>query len=100
LGLAIWTVLSCFGDALGAFLNGAGVIRFQVMIASIFGAGCLVSKIFFVRHYGVTGIPWATIITYLLLNALPYVLYVPRLIKRMNRQSSSVADVPRATALL
>jgi O-antigen/teichoic acid export membrane protein len=100
LGLAIWTVLNCCGDALGAFLNGASVIRFQVMVASIFGAGCLVSKIFFVRHHGVTGVPWATIITYLLLNALPYVLYVPRLIERMNRQSSSVADVPRATALL
>jgi O-antigen/teichoic acid export membrane protein len=98
LGLAFWTVLNCCGDALGAFLNGASIIRFQVVVASIFGAGCLALKVLFVRHYGVTGVPWATIVTYLLLNASPYALYVPRLIKRMNRQSGMGTDAPRATA--
>lgn len=82
LGLAIWTVLSCCGDALASFLNGASVIRFQVAIASIFGIVCITAKILFIRHYGVAGIPWATILTYTLCAAIPFFIYVPRLIDK------------------
>jgi O-antigen/teichoic acid export membrane protein len=87
LGLAIWTILSCCGDALAAFLNGATVIRFQVVVASIFGAGCLALKIYFIRRYGIQGIPWATILAYGLLTALPCALYVPRLIYGMQHRA-------------
>lgn len=83
LGLAIWTVIGCCGDALGAFMNGAEVIRFQVVVASIFGIGCLTTKVLFVHHFGVTGVPWATISSYVLLSVLPCTLYVPFFIRRL-----------------
>ena len=82
-GLAIWTVMSSCGDSLAMFMNGASVIRFQVITASIFGVGCLVAKILFIRHFGVAAIPWATILTYGFLNALPLAIYIPRLLRRM-----------------
>lgn len=65
------------------FLNGASIIRFQVITAASFGIICLLTKVVFTRHYGIIGVPWATIITYLLLNALPYALYTPRLLKQI-----------------
>ena len=83
LGLSIWTVIACCGDALAMFMNGGEVIRFQVVVASIFGIGCLTAKVFFVNRFGVTGIPWATISAYILLSALPSSLYVPFLIRRL-----------------
>jgi O-antigen/teichoic acid export membrane protein len=98
-GLAIWTVIGCCGDALAFFLNGASIIRFQVIVASTFGIGCLLLKLFLVRHYGIEGVPWATIIAYCLLNALPCILYVPRIIHRLQtRATDSVGTIQSPAA--
>jgi O-antigen/teichoic acid export membrane protein len=95
LGLAIWTVFSCCGDALSSFLNGASVIRVQVVVASIFGAGCLTAKIIFIRHYGVPGIPWAAIVSYAVLVILPYSFYVPRTVSRIQETVRKSQVVPQ-----
>ena len=97
-GLAIWTVVNCCGDALASFLNGASIIRFQVVVASIFGCGCLVLKLFFVRHYGIEGVPWATILSYSLLNAVPCILYVPRIVRRMQSRAESISRIQSPAA--
>lgn len=94
LGLAIWTVIGCCGDALAMFMNGGEVIIFQVVVASIFGIGCLVTKVLFVHRFGVSGVPWATISAYLLLSALPCALYVPMFIRRLG----TVRALPPATS--
>lgn len=83
LGLAIWTVIACCGDALAIFMNGVEMLRFQVIVATIFGAGCVVTKVLFVRHFGIAGVPWATLTAYLLLNGLPCALYVPRFFRQV-----------------
>jgi O-antigen/teichoic acid export membrane protein len=83
LGLAIWTVISSCGDALAMFMNGGEVIRFQVIVSSVFGAGCVAAKVLFVHHFGIVGVPWATISTYLLLNVLPCAIYIPFFIIRL-----------------
>ncbi|MHB8354319.1 MAG: lipopolysaccharide biosynthesis protein [Burkholderiales bacterium] len=93
LGLAIWTVMSCCGNALAMFLNGASIVRFQIIVASVFGVGCVATKILFTRYYGITGVPWATVITYALLTAFPYVLYVPRLLKQMEIKAAPLDEV-------
>ena len=83
LGFAVWTVMSCCGDALAVFLNGASIIRLQLVVATIFGAACLTLKILFIRHFGIVDIPWATILSYAVMVVLPYSLYVPRTVHRM-----------------
>jgi O-antigen/teichoic acid export membrane protein len=77
LGLAIWTVVACSGDALAMFMNGVELMKFQVIVAAIFGAGCLAVKILLVRRFGIIGVPWATLAAYLLLNSLPCAIFVP-----------------------
>jgi O-antigen/teichoic acid export membrane protein len=89
-GLAVWAVLSNCGNTLAMFLNGAGIVKFQVAIACIFGIGCLLVKIAFTRHYGIAGVPWATVITYGLLGALPYAFYMPRLFRQMGTRVAKV----------
>lgn len=91
LGLAIWAVLSNCGNALAMFLNGAGIIKFQVMVACIFGVVCLLAKVVLTRHYGIAGVPWATVITYILFAVLPYVWYLPRLMKKMEVTTKAVS---------
>lgn len=79
-GLAAWTVLQAFGNAVAMFLNGANVIRFQVICASVLAAGALLAKIALARWWGLPGIAWGAVIAYSLLVALPYFVVVPRLL--------------------
>lgn len=93
LGLAVWTVLSNCGSTLAMFLNGASIVKFQVITATVSGIGCLALKILLTHRYGIAGVPWATIIAYGLFTAFPYVLYVPRLLRRMGLKAMSLCDV-------
>jgi O-antigen/teichoic acid export membrane protein len=78
LGLAAWTVLDCCGNALAMFLNGATIMRFQIVVASLFGIACVTAKIVLVPRYGIAAVPWSTLITYLVFCVLPYVFYLQR----------------------
>ena len=83
LGLAVWAVVSNCGSTLAMFLNGAGIVKFQVVVAAIFGIGCLLTKILFTHLYGIAGVPWATIIAYGALTVVPSIVYVPHLLRRL-----------------
>jgi O-antigen/teichoic acid export membrane protein len=83
-GLAVWTVMECCGNTLGVFLNGLGLIHFQIGIACVFGAACLAAKIYFTRHFGIVALPWSTIATWGVLSLLPIVLYVRRKLFEMS----------------
>ena len=78
-GLALWTVMECCGNTLAMFMNGASIMRFQIVAATLFGIACFSTKFVLVRRYGITAVPWSTIVTYLLFNALPYAIYLLRL---------------------
>jgi O-antigen/teichoic acid export membrane protein len=75
-GLAVWTVMDSCGNALAAFLNGSGFLHLQIVTACIFGVSCICAKVYLARHVGISGIPWATIFTWGLLNFLPLMIYV------------------------
>lgn len=98
LGIAIWTIVNCCGNALAVFLNGVSIVRFQVIVASVFGIGCLATKVWLTRRFGIIGIPWATVLTYLLLNAGPCIWYVPVLIRRLNNDSHAAVARRKAFA--
>ncbi len=87
-GLAIWTVLSATGNALAMFLNGANFIRFQAICAVLMMVAAVGAKIFLAQRVGVIGIVWGTIIAYVLFTVLPMSLYVPRLLKAMNKEGT------------
>jgi O-antigen/teichoic acid export membrane protein len=93
LGLAVWAVLQGVSGAIQSFLNGASILRFQVVTHCVFGVVCLAAKMWSVGHYGIMAMPWATVVTYALLIVLPNMLYVPRLIERMTPELVSTSGV-------
>lgn len=88
LGLAIWVILECCGNAVAIFLNGVSIIRFQVATSVVFSAACLITKFIVARRYGISAVPWATISTYVLCVAIPYLFYLPRVITRLGTHPS------------
>ena len=98
LGLAVWAVVSNCGNTLAMFLNGAGIVKFQVIAATVFGIGCLLVKVILTHRYGIAGVPWATVITYIVLAAIPYAWYIPRVMKQMKLQTVSLT--PAASTMV
>jgi len=83
LGMGIWAVLAGVGNTLSAFLNGANLIRFQVVCASLMAVFALGLKIWFAGIFGLAGIIWGTVIAYILFSVIPSIYYVPLLLERM-----------------
>lgn len=82
-GLAAWTMMDAAGNSLAMFLNGANIVRMQVVLATIFATGCLILKLVMVRRYGIIGVPWATLFSYTALSAVPCCLLLPRILRRV-----------------
>lgn len=81
LGLGIWAVLQATGNAVAMFLNGASVVRLQVICASLLALVGLAAKITLARRWGLPGIAWATVIVYSAVVAVPYLVAVPRILR-------------------
>ena len=97
LGLAAWTVVECCGNTLAMFMTGANIVKFQIVMASIFGVACLSMKVYLTRRFGIIGVPWATLITYISIVGISCAIYVPRALKHLH---SAPSDVIMATPVV
>lgn len=79
-GLAIWKVIEAGGNSIAMFLNGAHVVRFQVIVSSITGLAILALKFFLISLMGISGTVWANIIGFTLFAAVPLILRVFRIV--------------------
>lgn len=94
LGLAVWSVIDCCRTCLGTFMNGAAVVRFQIILWLIFGVTCVTMKVLFIRHFGIVGVPWSTICTCLVVEVIPLIIFVPRILRSLESKSHSLHKLP------
>lgn len=78
-GFAVWCVIEAAGTAIATFLNAASMLRYQVIIASAFAAICFAAKVWVIQQFGISLIPWVTVITYILVAILPFFWFGPRI---------------------
>jgi O-antigen/teichoic acid export membrane protein len=91
LGLATWAVLQALGNAVAMFLNGASVIRLQVICATLLALVGLPAKIILAGTFGLPGIAWGTALAYSVLVAAPYLVAVPRILRLLPAASPAGA---------
>ncbi len=84
LGLALWTVADCCGNSIAMFLNGASIMRFQIVMASIFGVTCLGLKIYLTQRFGIVAVPWATLFSYVSIVGISCAIYVPHALQHLH----------------
>lgn len=70
--LGTWTIIEAGGSALGAYLNGVGIVREQVVVVLSFCAVALPLKVFAVVQAGASGLVAATIVSYLVTTVALY----------------------------
>ncbi|MBD8873120.1 hypothetical protein [Rhodanobacter sp. DHB23] len=80
LGFAAWTIIDAIGTAIATFFNAASIMRYQIIVASLFAITCLVAKTWVVSHFGITLMPWATVITYITISLIPTLLLGRKLV--------------------
>lgn len=84
LPLGIWSVLNAMGSAAAMLLNGLGALRFQATLAICMGVTGLALKFALARAIGTEGVIWATVIAYVVWIAIPFAVWVPRLLRQMD----------------
>jgi O-antigen/teichoic acid export membrane protein len=89
LGLAVWTVMQVVGTSIGIFLNGIGVIRFQVAATLALAILGTIAKITLTRRMGIAGPVWGTIFAYTISFLVPTIFYLPILYNKMTMAPSA-----------
>ena len=83
-GLGLWKVIEAGGNAMAMLLNGAGVIKVQILVAVLTGACALALKVVLIGYLGIAGTVWASIIAFSLISMVPLGLWaVPKALKVM-----------------
>ncbi|MFZ1962463.1 MAG: oligosaccharide flippase family protein [Roseiarcus sp.] len=82
-GLGVWKVVEAGGNSIAMLLNGANVVRLQVVLAAFMGIAAIILKIAFVGWIGVAGVVWATTLAYAIFSAAPLTIIVPRIVREM-----------------
>jgi O-antigen/teichoic acid export membrane protein len=81
----VWTVIEATGNAFAMFLNGTGIVKKQMIVVCIFIILVLPLKIILAFYMGLPGIPVATIIIYIIVNAYFYgYLYYREIKQKIN----------------
>ncbi len=75
-GLAVWVTIVSVQMPLSMLLNGAGVVRFQVVAASCMALANLALSITLAHSIGISGPVWGSVVAYVVCTGVPSVLYL------------------------
>jgi O-antigen/teichoic acid export membrane protein len=79
-GFTLWCVIDAAGTAIATFLNAASIMRYQVIVASLFALLCFGAKALAILYAGAWAVPWAASTTFIVANLIPTLIFAPRAI--------------------
>lgn len=88
LGLGIWMALNSIGGPISSFFNGASIIKFQVICALTMGIMNLIISIFLVKAIGISGVVYGSIISQIIFNFIPTIIYIPKVLKSLENKAA------------
>lgn len=88
-GLGLWTMLLSIGSALAMFLNGANIVKPQVICALLFAVIALLSKVVSAQWFDLPGIVWAGVLSYAIVVVLPYAFLIPKFLLQLSARQET-----------
>jgi O-antigen/teichoic acid export membrane protein len=88
-GMALWVTVETIGSAISYFLNGASLIRVQLVLGAVFTAVAVVTKVSLAMHFGIAGIAWGTLISYAGVMLPPSARIVRQQLRDLGRQRAA-----------
>lgn len=92
LAIGMWTTLAAVGNAVAMLLNGAQVMRFQVVIATTMAAANIMLSVALTSQIGVSGVVWGSVVAFTLVELVPVAFYLPRLFTRLESRPGQAHD--------
>ena len=86
LAIGVWTALNGVGTAVAMLLNGAQVMRFQVLTATLMAIGNVLLSIALTARIGISGVVWGSVVAFSAFSLIPVAVYVPRLLRRLEAE--------------
>lgn len=87
LGVALWAMVSSVMNCIAILLNAATAIRFQVIVAVAMAVTSISASIVLAGFIGIEGVIIGTLGSYVLVAAIPTLIYVPRLLRQIEARS-------------
>lgn len=85
---ALWTIIDCTANALAMFLNGAHIIRPQLVSVAVFVGLAIPVKVMILTRYGIAAIPLVTSAIYLASLTVVYVIWMrPAIARTLSRRT-------------
>lgn len=88
LAAGTWMVLSSIGGTISVFLNGAHLLKFQVVTALLMMIANVGISIFLTSRIGVSGVLWGSVIAQVVFMYMPLTFYMRRVLARMDAEVS------------
>jgi O-antigen/teichoic acid export membrane protein len=82
IGFCAWSVIDAIGNSFAMLLNGAHIVRFQVIVALINATTCFIIKTAAAQAGHLDYLPWITSGTYVICTLIPYLILVPRIMAK------------------
>jgi O-antigen/teichoic acid export membrane protein len=79
----LFWMLSALTQPISVFLSAANALRFQLACLVALAVGGLALKLLFAEWFGVAGVAWGRVAAEVIFLLLPYVLFMPRLMRRL-----------------
>jgi O-antigen/teichoic acid export membrane protein len=83
--LAVWIVVVSVSSGIAMFLNGAGLIRLQAILATAMAIASVVLSLALTQRFGISGAVWGPIVGQCVFVLIPLGVLTPRLIARLNK---------------
>jgi O-antigen/teichoic acid export membrane protein len=81
--LGVFWMLSALTQPIGIFFSAANALRFQLACVVLLAAGSLALKLLLAARFGMVGVALGRVIAEGLFLLLPYVVFLPRLLRRL-----------------
>lgn len=75
LGLALWKVIETGGVAAAMLQNSHDMMKFQLVTSALVALSAVPLRIVMAQTVGIAGLPWATIICYVIFSAVPTFIF-------------------------
>lgn len=99
LGMGVWAILNNAFTAIAMLLNGASVIRFQVITSIAMAVVSPLASVALGARFGVAGIIWGTVLAHVACSGLPTVLYLPGFLRGLDLRSRPFVAQPTDLAV-
>jgi O-antigen/teichoic acid export membrane protein len=74
----VWFIVKGVGATYSMFFNGMHILRFQVVLVTIFMVISILAKLYFINRLGLPGLLIGLIISYLLSNLIPSIFFIKK----------------------